>query len=134
MLYVVMKMYVYYNPNPRGRWYAGDCVIRAISAAEKTDDWEAIYAGLSLYGFTIGDWANSNGVWDAYLRDKGYTRHICPNNCSFCYNIADFAKEHPRGTYIVGTGRHAVAVIDGDWLDSWDSGGEIPIYYYTKET
>lgn len=126
-------MYVYYNPNPRGRWYAGDCVIRAISAADGTDDWEKIYAGLSLYGFTIGDWANSNGVWDAYLRNNGYTRHICPNNCSYCYSVSDFAREHPQGTYIVGTGRHAVAIINGDWWDSWDSGSEIPIYYYVKE-
>lgn len=128
----VMKMYVYYNPNPRGRWYAGDCVIRAISKTDGTDDWDKIYAALSAYGFTIGDWGNANGVWDAYLRDNGYSRHICPNDCSFCYSIADFAREHPNGVYIAATGRHAVAVVNGDWWDSWDSGREIPIYYYEK--
>lgn len=127
-------MYVYYNPNPRGRWYAGDCVIRAISKAEGQDDWEKIYSGLSAYGFMIGEWGNHNAVWDAYLRDHGYKRYICPNTCPFCYSIADFAREHPEGTYIVGTGRHAVAIVGGNVFDSWDSSGQTPIYYYKKET
>jgi hypothetical protein len=47
--------------------------------------------------------------------------------------VADFAADHNKGTYILGTGRHAVTVKDGNWLDSWDSGAECPIYYYTKE-
>lgn len=130
---MVIKMYVYYNPNPRGRWYAGDCVIRAISKAEGHDAWEKIYAGLSLYGFMIGEIANNNQVWDAYLRDNGYIRKILPNSCPYCYTIEDFAREHPEGTYIVATGRHAVAVVDGNYYDAWDSGGETPIYYYYKE-
>jgi hypothetical protein len=40
--------------------------------------------------------------------------------------------EHSSGTYIAATGRHAVAVVDGNWYDSWDSAGEVPIYYYQK--
>ena len=126
-------MYVYYNPNPRGLWYAGDCVIRAISKTEGEDDWEKIYTGLSAYGFMIGDWANNNGVWDAYLRDNEYKRYICSNDCPFCYSIGDFAREHPTGTYIAATGKHAVAVVDGVIYDSWDSSGETPIYYYRKD-
>lgn len=27
---------------------------------------------------------------------------------------------------------HVVTVIDGDWLDTWDSGGETPLYYWEK--
>ena len=126
-------MYVYYNPNPRGLWYAGDCVVRAISKADGQDDWQKIYAGLSLYGFMIGNVFTNNAVWDSYLRDNGYKREIIPDTCPYCYTIKDFAKEHPRGTYIVATGRHAVAVVDGNYYDSWDSGGETPIYYYVKE-
>lgn len=126
-------MYINYNPNPRGQWHAGDCVIRAIAKAEGGDDWERVYAELSLYGFMIGDMSNANAVWDAYLRDKGYTRHILPNNCPNCYTIADFARDYPFGVYIAATGRHAVAVVDGNYFDSFDSGQEQPIYYYTRE-
>ena len=32
--------------------------------------------------------------------------------------------------YLIGTGSHAVAVIDGDYYDSWDSGNEIPAYFW----
>ena len=47
-------------------------------------------------------------------------------------NINDFSKEHKDGTFIVATGTHVVAVIDGDIYDSWDSSNEIPTYYYQK--
>ena len=123
-------MWKYYNPNPRGNNYAGDCVIRAISRATGKE-WGLVFAGLSIDGYFSGDWGNSNGVWDGYLRKLGYKRHILPNACPFCYTVEDFAKDYPAGTYILGTGTHAVTVVDGDYYDSWDSGGEVPIYYYT---
>ena len=125
-------MYVYFCNNPRNNTRAGDCVIRAISAATG-DTWEKIYTDLCVEGFSFGDWPNYNGVWDSYLRNRGYKRYICPNDCPSCYSVADFAADHKQGTYIIGTGNHAVAVIDGNWLDSWDSGSQVPIYYYTKE-
>jgi hypothetical protein len=125
-------MYVKFCNNPRNNYRAGDCVIRAISAATG-DTWEKIYAELSAEGYYVGEWGNSNGVWDSYLRHRGFKRYICPNDCPSCYSVADFAADHNKGTYILGTGHHAVTIKDGNWLDSWDSGSEIPIYYYTKE-
>ena len=125
-------MYVKFCNNPRNNYRAGDCVIRAISIVTG-DTWEQIYTDLSTEGFYIGEWGNANGVWDSYLRQQGFERYICPNECSYCYSIADFAREHPKGSYIAATGKHAVAIVDGNYIDSWDSGAEIPIYYYTKE-
>lgn len=125
-------MWKEYNPNPRGNEYAGDCVIRAITKATG-QSWESVFAGLSLEGYYSGDWGNSNGVWDTYLRKKGFRRYILPNTCPYCYTIADFTRDYPIGTYILGTGKHAVTVVDGDYYDSWNSGEEMPIYYYTKE-
>lgn len=125
-------MWKQYNPNPRGNQHAGDCVIRAITKALETD-WDRVYSELSVYGYSLGDWGNSNFVWDAYLRKNGFKRHILPNTCPYCYTIADFARDYPIGTYILGTGKHAVTVVDGNYYDSWESGNEIPIYYYTKE-
>lgn len=37
------------------------------------------------------------------------------------------------GTYILALSGHVVTVVDGDWYDTWDSGGEIPIYYWVRE-
>lgn len=48
------------------------------------------------------------------------------------YTVGDFASDHPRGRYVLGTGKHAVAIVDGDVIDSWDSRGEIPKYYFVK--
>ena len=49
------------------------------------------------------------------------------------YTVEDFCTDHPKGTYVLGTGSHAVAVVDGCYFDAWDSGSEIPIYYFSKE-
>lgn len=56
-----------------------------------------------------------------------------PDNCPDCYTVADFASEHPRGLYVLAIGGHVVTVRDGEWMDSWDSGNEVPAYYWSKE-
>lgn len=123
-------MYVYYNPNPRGR-KVGDCAIRAVAKA--TDQtWMQAYMDLYVLGMQLGDLANSDAVWTAYLRGKGFERGVIPNTCPDCYTIADFAEENRVGAYVLGTGSHAVAVVDGDIYDVWDSSNEIPIFYMRK--
>ena len=119
------------NPNPYGS-YVGDCVIRAISIAEDKS-WHDIYINLAIQGFKMGDMPSSNRVWNEYLKSKGYRRYIIPNDCPDCYTIKDFCGEYFKGRYILGTGSHVVAIIDGDYYDTWDSGDESPIYYWTKE-
>lgn len=121
--------FVQANPNPRnGR--VGDCVIRAITIATNST-WEKVYTELAAYGFAMGDMPSSNAVWGQYLKDKGFKRDIIPDTCpQDCYTIIDFCNDNPNGTYILGTGSHVVAVIDGNYLDTWDSGNEAPIYFW----
>ena len=123
-------MYKYYNPNPGGK-IAGDCVIRAISAV-LGESWQAVYVDLSVQGYMMHDWGNSNGVWGAFLRSHGFERHSLPNTCPDCYTVGDFAEDHRKGRYVLGTGTHAVTVIDGDVYDSFDSSDMIPIFYYER--
>ena len=124
-------MFIKYNPNPRGS-NTGDCVIRAMTKALKKD-WESAYIDLAVQGFICSDMPSSNHVWDSYLRNNGYERHIVPNLCPDCYTIDQFCYDHPKGTYVLATGSHVVAAVDGDYYDTWDSGNEVPIYYYTRE-
>ena len=49
------------------------------------------------------------------------------------YTVRDFCEDNPLGTFVLAIHEHVVCVVDGDYYDSWDSGGEIPIYYWTKE-
>ena len=46
--------------------------------------------------------------------------------------MAQFAEEHPSGTYILALSGHVVCVQNGEWFDTWDSGNEIPLYYWQK--
>lgn len=124
-------MYKYLNENPKQN-RVGDCVIRAISTA-LNQSWEETYIDLCLQGYLMSDLPSSNAVWNAYLKNKGYTREFIKNDCPECYSISDFAKEYPIGVYIIGTGTHAVAVIDGDILDNWDCSDEQPIYFYYSQ-
>ena len=119
-----------YNPNPDGK-RVGDCTIRAISAATQ-QDWESVYTALILEGFILHDLPSANYVWGSYLRRCGWKRYTLPNSCPDCYTVAQFAKDHSDGTYILAMATHVVCVENGDWLDTWDSGDEVPLYYWQK--
>ena len=125
-----MAEWQYYNPNPNG-YRTGDCVIRAICAVTG-DDWQTVYTGLALQGYVLGDLPNANHVWRAYLRSLGYQIAAIPNTCPDCYTVGQFADEHPRGRYVLGTGTHAVGIVDGVIFDTWRSENEVPIFYYYK--
>lgn len=121
--------FIHNNPNPKNV-RVGDCVIRAISiATAKT--WEDVYTRLAAYGFTMCDMPSSNAVWGKYLKDQGYERHLVEDTCpDECYTIHQFCIDHPKGIYIVATDGHVVCVMNGDYYDTWDSGNEVPIYYW----
>ena len=125
-----MAEWAYYNPNPRDA-RVGDCVIRAICAVTG-DDWDDVYTGVTLQGYALKDMPSANHVWRAYLRSKGFKQAVIPNTCPDCYTVNDFADDHPKGRFVLGTGVHAVGIVDGRVLDTWDSRGEIPITYFYK--
>ena len=78
------------------------------------------------------DMPSANRVWGEFLKTKGFLKYQIPDTCPICYTIRDFCFDHPQGTYVVGTGEHVVAVVNGNYYDSWDSGNEIPIYYFER--
>ena len=124
-------MFIQTNPNPNGS-YVGDCVVRAIALAEDRT-WNETYINLCLTGLVMYDMPSSNRVWDEYLKSLGYKKHVVPSDCPKCYTIKDFCGEFFSGIYIVGTGTHVVCVKDSNYLDTWDSGEETPLLYWSKE-
>lgn len=125
-------MWMPYNANPAGKM-VGDCTIRAIAKATGKP-WDEVYAGTALEGYIAGDMPSANHVWGAYLKRCGFKRQIMPDDCPDYYTVADFAADNPNGTYVLAISGHVVCVIDGDWYDTWDSGAEVPIYYWIKES
>lgn len=120
--------FLMFNPNPKNA-RVGDCVVRALSIAMRKP-WEDVYTDLAAYGFMLCDMPSSNAVWGAYLRDLGYKKAVVTDTCPDCYTVKDFCRDHPSGTFILGTGTHAVAVVNGNYCDTWDSGDEVPVYYW----
>ena len=119
--------FIKYNPNPCNN-YVGDCVIRAIcTAMSKT--WQETYIDICICGYMLCDMPSSNKVWKHYLLNNGYEINIPTHECT----IAEFCREHEKGTYILGTGEHVVAAIDGSYFDTWNSGDEMLLYYFSKE-
>lgn len=124
-------MYIQYNTNPKCN-RVGDCTVRAISKALE-QPWEETYIDMCLFGLLDYDMPSSNAVWGKYLKSKGFKRRIVEeNNDSPTYTVADFCRDHPQGIFIMAISGHVVAVQDGNYFDTWDSGQCIPVYYWRK--
>ena len=121
-------MFIKFNDNPCGKT-TGDCVIRAISIAENKP-WRQVYLALCVEGYEQCTFGDDNKTWEGYLKSIGYRRFELPATKG--YKLSEFADTHKEGMYIVGTGTHVVAVINGDIIDAWDSSDETPAYCLTK--
>lgn len=122
--------WIEYNSNPNNR-RVGDCTIRAISAATGLS-WEAVYAGVAIMGFVLRDMPSADHVWGQYLRRQGFQRSAVPCAEEPC-TVAQFCRDHPSGVYLLAMNSHVVCVIDGNYYDTWDCGGEYPVYFWVKE-
>ena len=133
--------YIRLNENPFGL-NTGDCVIRAISTALNYN-WFMVHDELSFLSRKMADMPSSNRVWKKYLYDLGFEETPIINTCPDCLTVEEFAYNHPKGRYILSTceykkaeegifvtGSHVIALIDGNWYDTWDSGGDVPLSFF----
>jgi hypothetical protein len=116
------------NPNPEHK-EVPDCVVRAICIALHMR-WIDVYDDLCRLGRKEFNMPSADDVWGKYLYQKGFVPFLLPESCPKCVTVEAFSRIFYRGTYIIGTGSHAVAVIDGDYYDSWDSGNMTPTYFW----
>lgn len=124
-------MYISYNANPDGNRVI-DCTVRAISTV-LNQTWEQTYAGMVVEGMAIYNMPSANVVWSNYLKRKSFKRYIIPDDLPEDYSVRDFCRDNPKGTFLLALSGHVVAVIDGNYYDTWDSGDEIPIYYWHRK-
>lgn len=124
--------FVFFNPNPKNA-RVGDCSVRAICKATG-QSWKDAYIGLCAEGLVHKDMPSANYVWGMYLRKFGFEERMISSVCPACVTVAQFAEKHPNGRFVLACQSHVVAVIDGDYYDAWDSGNEIVLYFYRKET
>lgn len=123
-------MLIFYNPNPDNQ-FVGDCVIRAVSVVTG-QNWETAYDDICAAGRELHNMPSADKVWGEYLYRIGFDRYSVRNTCPNCYTVQDFCRDHPYGTYILKTHGHVVAVVNGDYYDTFDSGSDTVIYYWAK--
>lgn len=121
-------MWVRCNPNPLGK-QTSDCVVRAIAIATNRS-WREVYRELCDLGEIECEMPNSNYLWGLYLKELGFEQFLLPESCPQCITVQAFCERYPEGTYVIGTGTHAVCIINGDAFDSWNSLGESPSYFW----
>lgn len=124
-------MWIRVNPNPK-RKHVPDCVVRAVAIALNIS-WYQAFDGICAVAKYDCSMPSDDNVWGHYLLSLGFKPFKLPESCPSCTTIYDFCKLYTRGTYIIGTGSHAVAVIDGNYYDTWDSGDEIPSFFWKIE-
>lgn len=123
--------WVKYNANPRGNRTI-DCIVRAVALATGKS-WDEAYTEIAAMGLAMKDMSNVNAVWGAVLRRNGFRRGVVPDTCPDCYTVEDFARDHNRGVFVLPLDGHVVTVVDGFYYDTFDSGDELPLFYYYKE-
>ena len=79
------------------------------------------------------DLPNADYVWGQYLKNKGFKRNILPCDNGICITVEQFCYEHPNGIYLLCPKNHIIAVINGKFYDTWNSGQEILNYYWKRE-
>lgn len=121
-------MWIRINPNPGNR-IVPDCVVRAISIALGLP-WLDVYDDICAVGRRVYSMPSSDAVWGRYLFEQGSDPFILPYDCPRCVTVKEFCKIYPLGRYIIGTGNHAVAVVNGNYYDTWDSGNEVPSFFW----
>lgn len=123
--------YVFKNENPHGK-FVDDCVIRAI-ATVTGKSWDDVFLELTIEAYIQKDRIDANYVWGNYLLNNGFVKRQLPNTCPNCYTVREFARDNRWGIFVVGDGTHAIAVVDGCYIDTYDCGDRTVLFYYEKE-
>ena len=133
--YLISKIsprWVEFNPNPVKSAKANDCTIRAYCAAENLE-WDEAYDIACKRGKDCAYMPNDKpAVGEILEKEFGYRRHRVEKEDKGM-TVEEFAIKFDVGTYLVVVARHLVAVIDGKYYDSWDSGKKKVSCYYSKD-
>ena len=128
-----MERFKYYQPNDKDlKDRTGDCVIRALTKVmNKT--WVEIYDELVPIGRRVQAFGNDQITYTTYLKENGFEyQGISNKKGSKRPTIKEFANKNREGTYFCKAANHVVAVVDGIYYDTWDSGRK-PMYGYWKK-
>ena len=111
--------------------FVDDCVVRSIATVTGLS-WDEVFLELSIEAYIAKDKLDANYVWGNWLTTHGFTKHRLPDTCPLCYSVRDFVRDHKKGLFILGDGTLAIAVVDGYYVDTFDSGDRTVLFYFEK--
>ena len=127
------RRFVYYQPNKKDlKDKYGDCTIRALSKALDCSWLEAFDLMIPICREAqVSNIFNAEAaVRNPLVESLGFKYTGISNKKGTKRPTVDtFAKDHPTGRYICNVANHEVAVVDGKYYDTWDS-GECSMYGY----
>jgi hypothetical protein len=127
------RRYKYYQPNKKDlKDQYGDCVIRALTKV-MDKQWMEVFDELIPYAREMQCMPNSKSAFKPYLEDNGFEYHgISNKKGSKRPTVDSFTRDHKEGIYFVNVANHVVAVVDGCYYDTWDSGEKSLYGYWVK--
>lgn len=131
------RRFVYYQPNDKDlKDQYGDCTIRALTKALGCTWIEAFDAMIPYCReYQCSNiFALPSTIERKILDEMGFEyTGISNKRGSRRPTVDSFARDHKQGTYICNVANHEVAVVDGKYYDTWDSGEKSMYGYYTKK-
>lgn len=111
-----IDVYQYANPHPDNK-VVGDCVKRAITLSGNYD-YKDVQLELNRYKkITKAKSYNERKNWVPYIEKVlGWEKLTGYQNIK----VGEFAKDNPKGTYIIKVRGHLTTVKDGKVLDTWN--------------
>ena len=128
------KRYIYYQPNDKDlKDQVGDCQIRALSKALNLSWLETfdLIIPICRSQQTTAIFSCELQKTKEAMEYLGFEYHGVSNKKGTTRpTVESFAKSHPKGRYVVTVSHHVVAVVDGQYFDTWNSGYKSLYGYY----
>ena len=127
------RNYTYYQPNKKDlKDDYGNCVIRAFTKV-LNKEWMQVFEELLPIVREFQCMPDEKTCYEKYLKSNGFAYHGISNKAGSKRPTVDsFAKEHKQGCFFLILANHVVAVVDGIYFDTWDSGDKSLYGYWEK--
>jgi len=111
----------------------GDCVVRAITHVTGKP-YKEVFVELTTFSLSHESCnaINCEEIYEDYLFSLGFTKHKPKRNGrGKTYCVKNFPTDEGK-RYVLLTSGHLTAIVDGEYLDTWDCGEYRANSYYEK--
>lgn len=120
------------NLNPKEWKHEGDCVVRALAAANNMS-WEKTYSLLCEIGLKKCRMPNSKYTYEQLLKNYDWIKYKMPKHSDGRrYTVKELADEKPNDRIVVSMANHLSFIDKGTLVDTWNCGNKSVGNYWIK--